>query len=31
MYLMNNSKKYVDKKNANEHGQNVDVTEIDGV
>ena len=31
MYLMNSLKKYVDKQNANEHGQNVDVTEIDGV
>ena len=31
MYLMDNLKKHVDKQNDNEHGQNVDVTEIDGV
>ena len=31
MYLMDSLKKYVDKQNANEHGQNFDVTEIDGV
>ena len=31
MYLMDSLKKYVDKQNANEHGQNVGVTEIDGV
>ena len=31
MYLMDSLKKHVDKQNANEHGQNVDVTEIDGV
>ena len=31
MYLMDSLKKHVDKQNDNEHGQNVDVTEIDGV
>ena len=31
MYLMNSLKKHVHKQNANEHGQNVDVIEIDGV